>query len=142
MGGDFSRPSAGRRSTAGDDWRCKRQGTKGGDDRLADRGHAARTVAVYTQKPAEILAELNTRLHERVGGGFVTCLILLVPPDGSIVMAANVGHIAPYVNGREWELGGSLPLGIIPEMEYEESTLSFADTGSLQSVKLRVTIPR
>jgi serine phosphatase RsbU (regulator of sigma subunit) len=84
-----------------------------------------RTVAVYTQKPAEILAELNTRLHGRVGGGFVTCLILRVPPDGSIVIA-NAGHIAPYLNGREWVLGGSLPLGIIPEMEYEESTLALA----------------
>jgi serine phosphatase RsbU (regulator of sigma subunit) len=53
-----------------------------------------RTVAVYTQKPAEILAELNTRLHGRVGGGFVTCLIPRVSPDGSIVIA-NAGHIAP-----------------------------------------------
>jgi serine phosphatase RsbU (regulator of sigma subunit) len=89
-----------------------------------------RTVAVYTQKPAEILAELNTRLHGRVGGGFVTCLILRVPPDGSIVIA-NAGHIAPYVNGREWELAGSLPLGIVLQMEYEESTLPLAEGDTL-----------
>jgi serine phosphatase RsbU (regulator of sigma subunit) len=84
-----------------------------------------RTVAVYTQKPAEILAELNTRLHGRVGGGFVTCVVLRIPPDGPAVMA-NAGHIAPYLNGRECELDGSLPLGIVPEMKYEESTLALA----------------
>jgi hypothetical protein len=84
-----------------------------------------RTVAVYTQRPAEILAELNTRLHARVGGGFVMCLVLRVPLDGPIVIA-NAGHIAPYLNGRESELAGSLPLGIIPEMEYEESMLALA----------------
>ena len=85
-----------------------------------------RTVAVYTQRPTEILAELNTRLHGRVAGGFVTCLILRIPLDGPIVIA-NAGHLAPYLNGREVGLSGSLPLGIVPQMEYEESTLALAE---------------
>jgi serine phosphatase RsbU (regulator of sigma subunit) len=84
-----------------------------------------RTVAVYTQKPAEILAELNTRLHGRFANGFVTCVVLRIPLDGPIVIA-NAGHIAPYLDGRECELDGSLPLGIVLEMKYEESTLALA----------------
>lgn len=84
-----------------------------------------RTVASYTQQPAKILAELNARLYGRVGSGFVTCLVLRIPTDGPIAIA-NAGHLAPYVNGREREIAGSLPLGMIAHMEYEETALELA----------------
>src|SRR6202011_858979 len=35
-----------------------------------------RTVASFTQEPAQILSELNDRLHGRMSSGFVTCLVL------------------------------------------------------------------
>ena len=84
-----------------------------------------RTIASYTQQPSEILAELNTRLHGRIANGFATCLILRVPQQGPLVIA-NAGHLAPYLNGRESELPGALPLGIIAQMEYEEASVTVA----------------
>jgi hypothetical protein len=78
-----------------------------------------RTVARFTQKPAEILAELNARLYGRLQGGFVTCIALRVDKDGHVV-AANAGHLAPLINGRELDLPGALPLGMLPQASYEE----------------------
>ena len=55
-----------------------------------------RTLAHYTQSPAEILAAMNQRMIARShDGGFTTCLILRADTDGKIT-AANAGHLAPY----------------------------------------------
>ncbi len=84
-----------------------------------------RTIASYTQQPSEILSELNTRLHGRIANGFVTCLVVRVPHQGPLLIA-NAGHLSPYLNGLESELSGSLPLGILQTMEYEETSLTVA----------------
>ena len=81
-----------------------------------------RTVATFTQEPAEILKQLNERLHGRMSGGFVTCLVLRIDGDSSI-LAAHAGHISPYIGGQEFALAGSVPLGIVPGMEYEQEPL-------------------
>ena len=89
-----------------------------------------RAVAGYTQQPAKILTALNATLHGRVGSGFVTCLVLRVPRDGPILIA-NAGHLAPYVNGHEWEIAGSLPLGMMAHVEYEQAALELAPGDSV-----------
>lgn len=82
-----------------------------------------RTIAAYTQRPAEILQQLNTRLHGRMSGGFVTCLVVRITPDQQI-LAAHAGHLPPYIDGKEVTvLAGSLPLGLVPDVEYEEAAL-------------------
>jgi len=83
---------------------------------------AARTLARFTYDPGEILAELNVRILGRAGGGFSTCLAAHISSDG-IVRLANAGHLAPYLDGREIETPGALPLGIAPGQTYE--TISF-----------------
>jgi serine phosphatase RsbU (regulator of sigma subunit) len=34
---------------------------------------------------------------------------------------ANAGHLSPYRDGRELELAPDLPLGVIPNIEYEQA---------------------
>ncbi len=84
-----------------------------------------RTLAHYTQKPSEILAAMNQRMLARSSGGFTTCLVLTVSAAGTLT-AANAGHIAPYVNGRELTLANGLPLGLAPQEQYAESVFSLA----------------
>jgi hypothetical protein len=84
-----------------------------------------RTLAHYTQKPSEILAAMNQRMLARSSGGFTTCLVLAVSAAGTLT-AANAGHIAPYVNGRELNLANGLPLGLSPHEQYAESVFLLA----------------
>ncbi len=78
-----------------------------------------RAVVDYTTSPAAILAALNRALQGR-GPGFTTCLALCLSATRTVLTFANAGHIAPYVNGFELRTDPNLPLGIVPEAEYEE----------------------
>jgi len=78
-----------------------------------------RTLADYTQSPAQILNGLNRRLLGRTDGGFATCVIAHIKTDGSVALA-NAGHLAPFRNEAELPVAGSLPLGLIPDAEYDE----------------------
>jgi hypothetical protein len=86
-----------------------------------------RTLAHYTQSPAEILAAMNQRMLARShDGGFTTCLILRADPDGKIT-GANAGHLAPYLKCREMALESGLPLGLSASALYTESTTQLAE---------------
>jgi len=52
---------------------------------------------------------------------FATCLCARVYPDGTTTIA-NAGHLNPYRDGREIALSGSLPLGVIADVEYDQAT--------------------
>lgn len=80
---------------------------------------ALRSLAETTSDPAEILAGLNRRLEGRLKGGFATCVVVRLEADGACTIA-NAGHPAPFLNERELELPGVLPLGLSAEAEYEE----------------------
>jgi Stage II sporulation protein E (SpoIIE) len=77
---------------------------------------AIRTRADESFDPASMLAMLNHRLIGRSGGHFATCLAAELRPDGTMKIA-NAGHLPPYLNGKEMELEGSLPLGVVAESE-------------------------
>jgi hypothetical protein len=79
---------------------------------------AIRGVAEFTYEPAEMLASLNERLVGRVGDGFATALVAHIGANGH-VRIANAGHLSPYLDGREVELSGELPLGIKSRSRYE-----------------------
>jgi hypothetical protein len=82
--------------------------------------------------PATILNNLN---HVLVGAtplpstgtsvktviSFATCVCARVYPDGTITIS-NAGHLSPYRDGREMELAADLPLGVIPDMQYQQAT--------------------
>jgi len=82
-----------------------------------------RTLAHYTQSPGEILAAMNQRMLGRSDGGFTTCLVIRVDRDGAMT-AANAGHLAPYLDGKEITLDNGLPLGLTPDAQYRETCLS------------------
>lgn len=77
-------------------------------------------IADSTRDPAGLLAQLNGRLYGRLHGGFATCVALALRPDGAC-MVATAGHPSPFLNGTEVQLAGSLPLGIMPEVSYENT---------------------
>jgi hypothetical protein len=89
-----------------------------------------RTLAHYTQRPGEILAAMNQRMLARSSGGFTTCLVMRVDPDGTLT-AANAGHLAPYLNGLELKLENGLPLGLAADTQYAESTFALAQSARL-----------
>jgi hypothetical protein len=89
-----------------------------------------RTLAHYTQSPGEILAAMNQRMLARSSGGFTTCLVMRVDPDGTLT-AANAGHLAPYLNGVELKLENGLPLGLAADTQYVESAFMLAASARL-----------
>jgi serine phosphatase RsbU (regulator of sigma subunit) len=79
---------------------------------------AIRGVAVYTRDPAELLANLNERLIGRTQGSFSTAVAACIDAEGRVTIA-NAGHLSPYLNGREVDLAGALPLGVMSGVAYE-----------------------
>ena len=73
------------------------------------------------RQPADVLAHLNRVLCGQIAG-FVTCCAALITDDGSTTIA-NAGHLSPYRNGEEVPLQSGLPLGIVADAAYPETTL-------------------
>ncbi len=83
--------------------------------------------------PATVLTHLNHVLIGAVASPgtaikeldsapcFATCLCARIYPDGTATIA-NAGHLSPYRDGREMPLAPSLPLGVIPDSQYEQTT--------------------
>jgi len=88
---------------------------------------AVRVGATFTSDPGKILALLNDRLH---GRGLVTCLALRIELDGNAALA-NAGHLAPYLNGKEFDMEGALPLGAIAGVEYPATHFRLSEGDSL-----------
>ena len=59
-----------------------------------------RSLAESDSSPARILHRLNQHLYGRLRGGFATCFVLKLNPDGSCAMS-NAGHPSPFINRRE-----------------------------------------
>jgi len=69
------------------------------------------------RSPSKILAFLNRVL---VGSeSFTTCLASWFSPNGELVLA-SAGHLPPFLNSQEVAMPGGLPLGVLPEVNYEE----------------------
>jgi hypothetical protein len=79
---------------------------------------AIRGVAEYTSNPAELLSSLNERLVGRGGASFSTAVVAHIAADGTAIIA-NAGHLPPYLDGKEIELPGALPLGVMSGAQYE-----------------------
>ena len=89
-----------------------------------------RTLAQITSEPVAILAEMNARLMGRSNGGFSTCLAFHLSADGSGTLA-SAGHPAPYLNGRELEVPGALPLGIAANQHYDSCKVQLEQGGHI-----------
>jgi serine phosphatase RsbU (regulator of sigma subunit) len=72
------------------------------------------------RSPAKILESLNRVLTG--SDSFTTCQAVLFSANGGVVVA-NAGHLPPYLNSQEVALPGGLPLGVLPDVTYEEVQL-------------------
>jgi serine phosphatase RsbU (regulator of sigma subunit) len=79
-------------------------------------------LANIVDGPGRLLSALNQRLISRLQGGFATCVILLLQEDGKCVIA-SAGHPPPIINDCELSLQGAFPLGLFPDVEFEETTI-------------------
>jgi len=70
--------------------------------------------------PAHMLQSLNRVLAG--SESFTTCQVAYFAGNGELVLA-NAGHLPPYLNSQEIAVPGGLPLGVIPELSYDEIRL-------------------
>ncbi len=87
---------------------------------------AIRSTVETTDDPGAVLAALNRRLDGRLRDGFATCLVLRLDSEGTCLIA-NAGHLPPYLNGRELALHPALPLGLMPDADYEPTKIALAN---------------
>jgi serine phosphatase RsbU (regulator of sigma subunit) len=51
-------------------------------------------------------------------------LVARITADGGVTIA-NAGHLSPYLDGREVELEGALPLGVVKNAAYQATHFHF-----------------
>jgi hypothetical protein len=90
---------------------------------------AIRGAVQHSTDPAQILREVNEQLCERQHA-IATCLILRIDPDGTGIIA-NAGQLAPYLNGREIEMEGAFPIGIVPDGDFSIASFGLQPGDSL-----------
>lgn len=97
----------------------------------------ARTVFRHEARqglsPAQTLAAVNQGVCSDIPQGMVTMLYILLKPDEGVLRIANAGHTYPLLlNGQveELELSG-VPLGVVPDIDYEEETITVAPGDSV-----------
>jgi serine phosphatase RsbU (regulator of sigma subunit)/predicted ester cyclase len=85
--------------------------------------------ALGSSSPGEVLARVNETLVARIPSNmFVTCFYAILDTKSAGLRYANAGHDLPYLSGRSSEDAEELrargmPLGLMPEMSYEEKEI-------------------
>ncbi|REJ71825.1 MAG: FHA domain-containing protein [Planctomycetota bacterium] len=89
---------------------------------------SARYQLLANESPAQAVAGLNREIASSgLGHRFITFLVLVVDPAEHTVRLVNAGHLAPLLrrtDGKIEQLGrdeSGLPLGIVPDLDYQES---------------------
>ena len=85
-----------------------------------------------SRQPAEVLAHLNRALTGHVSG-FATCCAVLLHPDGRALIA-NAGNPSPYLDGEELPTSPGLPLGLTPDIVYDETAFTLTPGARLTFV--------
>jgi sigma-B regulation protein RsbU (phosphoserine phosphatase) len=87
---------------------------------------------VETGRPLqEVMARLNRSIHQSVRGlRFVTLFVARIDTASGVVTYVNGGHNPPYVMRASGEIemlsAGGLLLGMFPEAEYEQGTITLS----------------
>ena len=96
---------------------------------MAQTLSAMQFVFAATTSPSDALAKLNSTLYEQiVRGMFVTTIVGRIIPSASRIELASAGHCKPVVlradgSAAEIETNGSLPLGILPKVAYQQGKI-------------------
>ena len=88
--------------------------------------------ALGPSSPGETLARVNEALLARISANmFVTCFYAVLDPESGSMSYANAGHDLPYLYRRGGDAekleARGLPLGLMPDMGYEEREASIWD---------------
>lgn len=96
------------------------------------RGVAASAGRIGMDSPGRLLAQVNDVLSEEMPMDmFVTCLLAVLDPVSGHLRYANAGHNPPYLCSAQHALelrATGMPLGIFPDLEYEEKEV-FLNSG-------------
>jgi serine phosphatase RsbU (regulator of sigma subunit) len=82
-----------------------------------------------SSSPGEVLSRVNETLLSRIPSNmFVTCFYAILDTKSAGLRYANAGHDLPYLRGRSSDDAEELrargmPLGLMPEMSYEEKEI-------------------
>jgi serine phosphatase RsbU (regulator of sigma subunit)/anti-sigma regulatory factor (Ser/Thr protein kinase) len=94
-----------------------------------------RSTARASISPGKVLEQANDLLHPDIPPKmFVTCFYAILDPVSGHVVYANAGHDLPHWrhNGKVTELRATgMPLGLMPEMFYEEKEVTLQDGDSV-----------
>ncbi|HEY6764138.1 MAG TPA: SpoIIE family protein phosphatase [Candidatus Sulfotelmatobacter sp.] len=90
---------------------------------------AIRSTAQHDNSPERILEALNEQLCERESAS-ATCMVLRFSPNG-VVELANAGQLPPYLNGKELQIEGALPLGMLSGMDFPVTSFELEPGDSL-----------
>jgi phosphoserine phosphatase RsbU/P len=91
---------------------------------------ALRTLAAENLAPAALLDKLNQQILNTQDSGFITCLCARIGRNGAVTLA-NAGHLSPYCGGAEIAVDPGLPLGLVSDVEYSETTCQLASGDTL-----------
>ena len=92
--------------------------------------------ALDSSSPGEVLSRVNETLFARIPPNmFVTCFYAILDPESATLSYANAGHDLSYVlrgSGSECEelRARGMPLGLMPQMSYEEKEIRTARASS------------
>jgi steroid delta-isomerase-like uncharacterized protein len=95
-----------------------------------------RALAQTLGSPGEILKRVNAALYPDIPSEmFVTCFYAILHPDSGRLLYANAGHDLPYIrrSGEDTQelRARGMPLGMMPEMSYEEKEASLREGDSV-----------
>src|SRR5829696_3409853 len=94
---------------------------------MASARSMLRAVAQPSYSPGDALRRVNDPLATDIPPNmFVTCFYAILDPKSGTLSYANAGHDLPYLHrdGEAEELRATgMPLGLMPEMEYEEKEI-------------------
>ena len=97
---------------------------------MASTRSMLRAAAQVTDSPGEVLARVNNLLYADIPPNmFVTCFYAVLDPGSGKLRYANAGHDLPYTRHADsvYELRATgMPLGLMPEMRYEEKEVIVA----------------
>jgi serine phosphatase RsbU (regulator of sigma subunit) len=89
-----------------------------------------RAAAQRLFSPGEVLRQTNDALVTDIPPNmFITCLYAILEPESGRLLYANAGHDLPYrrrigrSEGAEELRARGMPLGLMPEMKYEEKEI-------------------
>jgi predicted ester cyclase len=96
-----------------------------------------RAVVQSLESPGEVLARVNEAVVAEIPPNmFVTCLYAILDPAEGRLRYANAGHDLPYLRRHSGEgahelRAAGMPLGLMPEMSYDEKEASLKEGDSV-----------